>query len=536
MNGAAIGTQQALRLLKARLSNLSPASLEALLLKVLPVVPVHGGGPDSDDDCDCRGGPTLNRSQLRVLFEAEAEAPLLSEAELDAMLALAGAPASPEDEEAPQLVRVAELRELNAVLHDLESIAVSPVSGDPAAARGSDAADESHEYGRAEVAATAASLETFAPRRRRKMYAQVQRCAANDPTLHSIKWCASDCSDDTFGLAEISMLAAALYRNTALINLILCCNPTLDDAAVAPLLEAFESDPRFGKPQVQCNKTAVTPQLQARLDEHGLFATLRCVAADNPEHSPIQILLGCADADQVRSMAAVVAGTAHLQCIALQDANDADGPKESIEKRGGAICADAVEALARAVAQSGVVGYLLRAERERDADYDSDDSTNSDFPTGATLETARTAALRRLHAACVANTLRRVAANDPDLLMLGWNGLDFLSTADVAALAEVLVGNTHLSEIWIYNDAVNDEIVAPLRAALPRSSVIRVEFSGSVSEVLQHELNQLVVPNLCAVVARDDPQHVTVGSTTVRQRCFIRLLSLAFCCLSLRFH
>ena len=353
-----------------------------------------------------------------------------------------------------------------------------------------DADDAQLENRRREAAAKAASLS--GPRAR-----HLQQCAANDPSRLYFKWCGrkcdlgcDNCRGNEYGAQEMSLLAAVLYRNTSLQHVRLCCNRALDDAAVAPLLEVA-SDPRYGGPIFEFVGSGVTAQTQARLGDCVFAGTLHKAVADSPSSTsmPTELVVTHADSEKVLRLAEAVAGTKNLQCLSIHEAG---GPSDEYsEDDVPAICADAFEALARAVAQSGVVGYNSPAQV---TDYDD------------LVENERTASLRGLHEACVANAVRRVRANDPELIRLGWNGMEFLTAADVSALAEALVGNTHLKEIYLLSEWAVDETIAPLCAALPHSAVTWVGPPYNVSATMKSKIIHLTTPNLCAVVARDEPQ------------------------------
>ena len=104
-------------------------------------------------------------------------------------------------------------------------------------------------------------------------------------------------------------------------------------------------------------------------------------------------------------------------------------------------------------------------------------------------------------------TIARVAANDPELTKVNWMRAETVTDAEVASVAEALVGNTFVQELILhFNRAVTDVGAAKLAAAIPVCCLWNVRVSNTqVTDGKNAELRRLCVSNAAQLLATNHP-------------------------------
>ena len=104
-------------------------------------------------------------------------------------------------------------------------------------------------------------------------------------------------------------------------------------------------------------------------------------------------------------------------------------------------------------------------------------------------------------------TIARVAANDPELTKVDWMQAGTVTDAEVASVAEALVGNTFVQVLILFgNKAVTDVGAAKLAAAIPVCCLWNIDVTGTqVTDGKKAELRRLCVSNAAQLLATNHP-------------------------------
>jgi hypothetical protein len=322
------------------------------------------------------------------------------------------------------------------------------------------------------------------------------RCQANDPSFSSLDW-----SENSIDAADAARLAAALEGNTHLQTLVVRYGIYMTNDAAARLEDALVKTcvvraVVVGRSYAHNGRTVVRDtQVRhvAGLRRHCVANAARRAAADDPSLVEIDWSNTEADDEDIRQLAPALGANTQLQRISLSS-------NRAVTDHGASL-------LAAALSSSSVVRV----------DIDGCHRVGREAAAG----------LRRVW---VANTCRRVKANDSTLAEIDWSNTE-ADDEDLCMLAAALPGSTSVSAITLaQNRLIGDAGATALQCVLQHCGVVVVAMDvTSVGEPRKAAIRRLCVANAARRVAADDRALTELDWRVMRRASVLQHLASPAC-------